>query len=233
VHQAPYLSRAQWTKYEVPAGEEAAGLLTQPTFLSLFSHPGRTSPTKRGVALNEIFLCSPTPPPPPDVDFSKVQDSTKGTVRGRLTDHMNNPGCSGCHRISDPPGFALERFDTMGQRRTQENGLPIDVSAELAGKSFSGATELGLLLRENPRAPACLVRNVYAYGAGHAPDPDDDEAYLRRQTTAFAKGGYRFPELLAQIATSDGFFKVVTPKAAAPPPVTVAEVSTARAGERQ
>jgi len=28
----------------------------------------------------------PTPDPPANVDFSKVQDSSKGTIRGRLLD---------------------------------------------------------------------------------------------------------------------------------------------------
>ena len=63
VYQVPYISTAAWTRYTVPADHDSAGVITQATFLALFSHPGRTSPTKRGVALNEIFLCSPTPTP--------------------------------------------------------------------------------------------------------------------------------------------------------------------------
>src|SRR5690606_40157291 len=66
-----------------------------------------SSPTRRGVKVHEIFMCEPTPDPPADVDFSKVQDSAKGTVRGRLLDHMENTGCTACHRRSDPPGLAL------------------------------------------------------------------------------------------------------------------------------
>ena len=76
-------------------------------------------------------MCQATPQPPANVDFSKVQDSTKGTVRGRLLDHMENEGCSGCHRRTDPIGLALEHFDGLGQLRTTENGMPIDVSAEI------------------------------------------------------------------------------------------------------
>ena len=39
-----------------------------------------------------------------------------------------------------------------------------------------------------------------------------DEAYLAAQTKAFVDSGYRFPELMAQIASSPEFFKVVVPK---------------------
>lgn len=211
VYQVPYVSTATWTKYTVPADHESAGVITQATFMALFSHPGRTSPTKRGVALNEIFLCSPTPTPPADVDFSKVRDSNEGTVRGRLNDHMNNPGCAGCHKVSDPIGLSLERFDSIGQPRTLDNGKPIDVSAELSGKKFEGATGLGQYLHDNPRAPSCLVRNVYAYGVGRAPE-DDERYYLKAQSAQFAANGYRYTALLAQIALSEDFFKVVAPK---------------------
>ena len=38
-----------------------SGILTQVSMLAMFSHPGRSSPTKRGVALMDIFLCEPTP----------------------------------------------------------------------------------------------------------------------------------------------------------------------------
>src|SRR5262245_62003568 len=93
VYKVPYLSRADWAPYTFPDSSERSGILTQVTFLSLFSHPGASSPTKRGIKINEIFKCSPTPEPPADVDFSKVQALDKGTVRTRLLDHMQNTGC--------------------------------------------------------------------------------------------------------------------------------------------
>ena len=70
----------------------AAAIVTQVSMLSMFSHPGRSSPTKRGVALMDIFLCEPTPTPPANVDFSVVND-TNGplkTVRERLMAHATN-----------------------------------------------------------------------------------------------------------------------------------------------
>jgi hypothetical protein len=162
--------------------------------------------------MNEIFLCQPTPDPPADVDFSKVQDSTKGTVRGRLLDHMQNPGCVGCHKPIDPPGLALEHFDGLGQLRTDENGQPIDVTAQLQNNvTVEGAKGLGKYLHDNPRVPACLVRNVFAYGVGRKADDAD---FIDARTKAFEKSGYRFPDLMSQIASSPEFLKAVIPEGA-------------------
>ncbi|HYM34656.1 MAG TPA: DUF1592 domain-containing protein, partial [Steroidobacteraceae bacterium] len=120
IYKVPYLSRQEWAKYTFPEDAERSGILTQIAFLSLFSHPGASSPTKRGIKVKEIFMCSPTPDPPADVDFSKVQALDKGTVRTRLLAHQENAGCSVCHRLSDPPGLALEHFDSIGQLRKLE-----------------------------------------------------------------------------------------------------------------
>ena len=210
VYRIPFASNNEWAPYTFPHSSERSGILTQVSFLSLFAHPGISSPTRRGIKALEIFMGEPTPEPPANVDFSKVHDSSKGTVRGRLLDHMNNKGCAGCHRRTDPPGLALEHFDGLGQLRTMENGMKIDVSAELDGVKFEGAQGLGKLLRDDPRVPASLVRNVYAYGVGRKTE-ERDEAYLSDQTRAFASNGYQLSDLMAQIASSPEFFRVVVP----------------------
>jgi hypothetical protein len=210
VYRIPFASNNEWAPYTFPESSERSGILTHVSFLALFAHPGTSSPTRRGIKALEIFMGEPTPDPPANVDFSKVQDSSKGTVRGRLLDHMNNKGCAGCHRRTDPPGLALEHFDGLGQLRTMENGMKIDVTADLDGVKFEGAQGLGKLLRDDPRVPASLARNVYAYGIGRKTD-DRDETFLSDQTRAFANGGYRLPDLMAQIASSPEFFRVVVP----------------------
>lgn len=212
VYNVPFLSAQAWAPYTFGASSERAGIVTQISFLALFSHPGTSSPTKRGIKVNEIFKCEPTPNPPADVDFSKVKDSSQGTVRGRLLDHMQNTGCTVCHRRSDPPGLALEHFDGLGQLRTSENGQPIDVSADLNGVKFTGADGLAKFLHDDPKVPACLVRNVYAYGIGRNPGVRDED-YLADQTKVFASNGYRVPDLMIQIASSSEFFKVTMPRA--------------------
>lgn len=215
VYKVPYPSTEDWASYTFPDSAERAGILTQVSFLALFSHPGGSSPTRRGVKVHEIFMCEPTPDPPADVDFSKVQAMANGTVRMRLLDHMENTGCTSCHRRSDPPGLALEHFDGLGQLRKYENGALIDVTAELEGKKFTGAQGLATYLHDEPKIPACLVRNVYAYATGRVPD-ERDEDYLADQTTAFANGNYRLADLMVQIASTPEFLKAVVPSGARP-----------------
>src|SRR5262249_33425710 len=175
VYRIPFASSGDWAAYTFPPSSERSGILTQASFLSLFAHPGTSSPTKRGIKMYEIFMCQATPDPPADVDFSRVQDSSKGTVRARLLDHMQNVGCAVCHRRTDPPGLALEHFDGLGQLRTIENGATIDVSAGINGVKFEGAQGLGQFLHDDPRVPDCLVRNVYAYAVGRETGAEDED----------------------------------------------------------
>ena len=171
VYKVPYLSKDKWAPYRFADDSGRAGVITQISFLSLFSHPAESSPTKRGVALNEIFLCQPTPPPPNNVDFTAVNPDGPNkakTVRLRLEAHVTNPVCAGCHTLVDPPGVALERFDTLGQYREREEGQLIDVHSQIGGKPFDGAVGLGQVLHDNPRASACVAKNLYATGTGRS-----------------------------------------------------------------
>ncbi|RAK66239.1 DUF1592 domain-containing protein [Phenylobacterium kunshanense] len=228
LYRVPFNSKGDWAAFTFPKDAERSGIITEATFLSLFAHPAASSPTRRGVKLHEIFMCEPTPDPPADVDFSKVQALETGTVRTRLLAHMENEGCAACHRVSDPVGLALEHFDGVGQRRTLENGQRIDVEAEINGVKFSAAPGLGLYLRQQQKIPACLVRNVYGYGVGRAPD-ERDEDYLADQTEAFASDGYRVPHMMVRIASSPEFFKVKLP-ARAKPATKVAAAATHEGG---
>jgi len=233
VYNVPFLSAGDWVPYTFPQSSERSGILTQVSFLSLFAHPGTSSPTRRGIKVHEIFMCTPTPDPPADVDFSKVQDSKAGTIRGRLLDHMQNTGCTACHRRSDPPGLALEHFDGLGQLRTTENGAPIDVSADLEGVKLVGAQGLAKYLHDAPKVPECLVRNVFAYGIGRKTGIKDED-YLADQTKAFVSNGYHVPDLMLQVASSPEFFKVAVPAGArsalsaetTTPPVQTAQSSS-------
>lgn len=215
VYRAPYTYDGEWTRYTFPPESGQSGVLTQATFMMLFSHPGRSSPTVRGVKLSEVFMCLHIPPPPGDVDFSKVRDSDAGTARQRLLQHATNVGCSSCHLLSDPPGLALENFDGVGQFRTMEGGQKIDVSVDWLGRKIDGPQGLGAIFHDDPKIPACLVRNIFAYGTGRTPDAAD-RAFIERQTAAFAAGGYKVPALIADIAASPEFYRAARAAPAVP-----------------
>jgi hypothetical protein len=214
IYKVPFNADSDWMPYEFPADAGRSGILTQATMLAMFSHPGRSSPTKRGVALMDIFLCSPTPSPPANVDFSVVNDVSNPklkTVRDRLLAHAGNPTCASCHTHSDPIGLSLEHFDSMGSARLQENGQTIDVSAKIGGKSFDGAVGLGQYLHDNPKVPACFARKLYSYGAGTSSE-DVETTSFKDAYKSFVDGGYRLRTLLKALATSPEFYRVAAPE---------------------
>jgi hypothetical protein len=206
-----------WTRYEIPPDSERIGLLTQIAFLASHAHPGRSSPTLRGKALRELLLCQTVPRPPPNVDFSLIEDpkSTMHTARERLVAHRANPVCAGCHKITDPIGLALENFDGAGQYRDTEKGTPIDASGSLDGRNFTDPKGLAQAVHDNPAVPVCMVRRAYAYGTGGSVRANDKTVlpYLNSQ---FAAAQYRFPDLLRSIALSRSFSHVTQGAGLAP-----------------
>lgn len=206
-----------WTPYTEPPDSPRAGLLSQISFLALHSHPTRSSPTLRGKALRELLLCQRVPPPPPNVDFSAVDNpnSPFNTQRERVAFHLKNPVCAGCHKIMDPMGLALENFDSSGRFREEERGAKIDASGTLDGKAFSGVVSLGNVLHDYPGLTSCLVQRLYSYGSGGAVGPEDKKT-LDYFNGRFAEAGYRVPDLLRTIALSNAFSEIVEPKSQAP-----------------
>ncbi len=204
----------EWVPYEFAEDSGRSGIVTQVAMLSMFSHPGQSSPTKRGVALNEIFLCEPTPTPPNNVDFSAVNDTTGPlkTKRERLMAHATDKTCSSCHSAIDPIGLSLEGFDTIAGRRDRENGQPIDVSATIKGKSFTGAVGLGKFLHDNPKYPACVARKLYAYANGLNSEEVETSAF-KGGYEAFKQSGYRLRALLKGLIMSPEFFRSAVPVA--------------------
>jgi len=203
IYTVPVAGRG-WTMHEFPAGDPRTGLLTHAGLLALHSHPGRTSPTLRGKAIQEALLCRKVPAPPANVSFAVVQDvnnATLKTTRARLKAHLDDEECATCHRVTDPVGLALEQFDGVGQHRVTERGEPIDASGEFGGKAFTDAVALGKLFHDNADVSSCAVRTAWRYATGRDPRPGDEAAVARLQA-AFPKLGYRMTDLMRAIALS-------------------------------
>lgn len=196
-----------WSAYTFPPDSPRAGLLSHVAFLAQHSHPGRSSPTFRGIGLREVLFCQEVPPPPPGVDFSEVINPAKGypTQRQRVAVHVENPSCAGCHRIMDPPGLALENFDGSGRFREMENGEVIDASGQLDGVEFQDVSGFFKAVRDNEAVPSCLAERLYSYGSG---GPLEERALLDFLIEDFSNGGYRVPELLRTIVTSKAYSRI-------------------------
>lgn len=230
-----YMKRVQnrngWEPYTFPAGDDRAGLFGQAGFLALYSHSGRSSPTLRGRAVRELLLCQPVPNPPGNVNFTVVQDTNNPvlrTARERLDAHATDPSCSGCHRITDPIGLTLEGFDGIGATRTSENGQAIDLGGVIDGKPFKGALGLGKTIASDPSLTDCAAQRVFEYTVGRP--ADNDGKAVAALSEAFAKSGYRFPDLMYRVATMPEAWRIVDAPLGAPAHVVAVTPTSPRNG---
>jgi len=104
-------------KVNLPAGSHRGGVMTHASVLKVTADGTRTSPVLRGKWILERILGKPPAPPPPDVPAIEPDIRGAVTIRQQLDKHRNTPACATCHIHIDPPGFALENFDPIGNWR--------------------------------------------------------------------------------------------------------------------
>ena len=192
------------------ADENRHGLLGHASILTVTSRPNRTSPVLRGKWILENVLGAPPPEPPPDVPALDENDASKQnrlSVRERLARHRENAVCAGCHAMIDPPGFALENFDAVGQWRARdEAAAPIDASGVLPdGTKFDGVSAFRAMLVKDPEAFATTVtRKLMTYALGRGLEPYDMPA-IRGVVREARPGGFKLSALVAGIVRSVPF----------------------------
>jgi hypothetical protein len=98
----------------------------------------------------------------------------------------------------------FEHFDSVGVWREEEEGGPVDSSGDLDGEPLDDARDLALVLADDPRVPACMVKQLYRHASGRLEVSSEARA-LRALTEHFEASGYRFRELLLALATSESF----------------------------
>jgi hypothetical protein len=113
----PGISGSSFQKVKLPAGSHRGGVMTQAAVLKVTADGTRTSPVLRGKWILERILGKPPAPPPPDVPAIEPDIRGATTIRQQLDKHRNTPACATCHIHIDPPGFALENFDPIGNWR--------------------------------------------------------------------------------------------------------------------
>jgi mono/diheme cytochrome c family protein len=186
------------------------GLLGQGSILSMTSVATRTSPVYRGKYVLTTFLNTPPPPAPPNVptlDESNKDSKIPKTVRAQLELHRKNQPCAGCHRVIDPPGFALENFDSVGQWRDKgPDGAPLDVAGVLAdGEQVNGPVALREAILSRPDAFVTVVTEkmlTYALGRGLEPA---DMPVVRRIVRKAAQNDYQLSSVIMGIVESAPF----------------------------
>ena len=220
----------EFDRVPFPAGSERAGLLGQTLFLALTAKPEDSSPTARGLFVREQFLCQHVPEPPAGVNtnLAPVTEDKPQTNRDRMSEHATNPSCATCHRLIDPIGFGLERFDAIGARREKfqlqfttgrrgEGGgrrapvktvsLDIDPAGYVAGipdSQFTSPSQLGAVLAKSVQCQECIVKQYFRYTVGRMETPAD-RPLIRKVLDDFRDSQFRFKELIVSLMRSRGF----------------------------
>jgi mono/diheme cytochrome c family protein len=191
-------------------GEDAprGGLLRQGSILLVTSYPTRTSPVIRGKWILDNLMGVPPPPPPANVPALDDVKTVKrnAPIRERLAEHRKNPTCAGCHRLTDPIGFALENYDAVGRWRTIEAGAPIDASGTLYdGTAFRGAAGLEKVILSRPEMFVhTLSEKLLTFAIGRGVEYYDAAA-LRKIVRDARAQDYRFSSIVLGVVNSTPF----------------------------
>ena len=213
-------------KVTLPADSVRGGLLTQASILKVTANGTTTSPVPRGNFVLANLLGQPAPPPPPGV--AGLEPDTRGTttIREQLEAHRSNPVCGSCHRVIDPPGFALESFNPIGGFRTNYRasggwtthgiyevplpyleGPPVDPSSVTPdGHAFAGIQEYKRILLEQQldQVARHVTSQLLVFGTGAEiafADRDAVEQILVRRRDA----GYPIRTMIHDVVESDVF----------------------------
>ena len=204
----PHVYGSRFRRVDLNDDSVRGGLLRHGSILTVTSFANRTSPVVRGNWVLGNLLGVPPPPPPPDVpDLPEAKIVARELpMRERLSAHRDNPACSGCHRLMDPVGFALENYDAIGRWRTVDSGFPIDASGELwDGTPLGGVRELESAMLARPELfLTTLTEKLLVFGTGRgvtATDAPAVRAILRRAEA----DGYRLSSLIQAVVASDPF----------------------------
>ena len=222
----PGIEGQQMRKVTLPADSPRGGLLTQASVLKITANGTTTSPVPRGNFVLANLLGQPAPPPPAGV--GAIEPDTRGTttIREQLDAHRSSPVCASCHRVIDPPGFALESFDPIGGFRTNyrisrdesegrrvrfapryQEGPSVDASGLTPeGDAFAGIDEYKRLLlqQELDQVARHLASSLLAFSTGaeiEFADRDEVERILEQGRDR----GYPLKTMIHQVVQSDLF----------------------------
>lgn len=196
----PPVEGSAMRKVSLAVDSVRGGVLTHGSVLKVTANGSETSPVLRGAWILNTIVGRPPPPPPPNA--GAIEPDTRGTttIREQLLKHQAVPTCASCHRQIDPPGFALEAFDPIGQYRTNYrtteigevlkgvtfNGRPVsyrkgpvvDASGQTNdGRSFSDIREYKRLLVADPESIAGnLAAKLATFATGQKAGPADAKA---------------------------------------------------------
>jgi Protein of unknown function (DUF1585)/Protein of unknown function (DUF1588) len=127
------------------------------------------------------------------------------STRERFEAHRNKAACYSCHVRLDPPGFALERFDAIGQWRDTDGGQAVDDRAEWNGQPFDGPAGYKAALMQNPHEfTRGFIEHLISYALGRKLEVFDMPAIAEIEQ-ATQSDGFKFSRILIEIVKSYPF----------------------------
>jgi hypothetical protein len=189
------------------------GFLTRVGFLSTFSHDDSTSPILRGAFISGRILGIPSGTPDPSFLGMKPPPANYTTNR-EATEALTNPApCNSCHTTKiNPPGFVLERYDTVGSWQDKDPlGGDINSTADVVlslgpeiKKTISTPAELMAEIAQLPRAQRNYAQYWVAFATGRGPN-GNDACTVDQLAASTANAGYSIASMMADYAQTDSF----------------------------
>ena len=139
--------------------------------------------------------------------MGRIRDpAAKLTLRQRLEQHRNQPGCVKCHEKIDPWGVPFEEFDAIGMRK---NPKGLDASSELPdGTQVAGFEALRTYLTGDhmDQVAYAFIKHLATYGLGRSLSFHEQDE-LKKQCLTLKPGGYKTRDMIHWLVKSDLFLK--------------------------
>jgi mono/diheme cytochrome c family protein len=183
---------------------ELGGLLTEAAIMSGLSDGRESNPVKRGAWLARKIIAEPPADPPPNVPALK-EDKAGLTLRQRIEQHRDQPGCRQCHAKIDPWGIAFEQFDAGGRLKAQ----PVDAKSTLPDKTeIDGANDLKQYLAEDriDQVAFSFLKHLTTYATGRTLTYSE-LAWLKQDSLKLKASGYRMQDMFRYVVDSKMFLE--------------------------
>ncbi len=200
----------QWVRVDDAQRWNRGGILTMAAFLTKNASGLRTSPVRRGYWVVKRVLGEYIPPPPAVVPELPKDEKALGdkTLRQALSQHRDNPACSGCHARFDSYGLVFEGFGPIGElRKYDQGGKPVDTAAPFPGGiEKSGVPGLQEYIKSKRQQDFLdtFGRKLTTYALGRTLQPSDD-ILLANIQTRLRTTDYKIGSMIEAIVTSRQF----------------------------
>lgn len=225
LYGVPGVSGSELRQVHLPADAHRGGVMTHASVLKVTADGTRTSPVLRGAWVLDRILGTPPAPPPPNTPAIEPDIRGATTIREQLDKHRHTPACATCHRHIDPPGFALESFDPIGNWRdfyrvtARSKAGPIDLpygsgrpvyrgpDVELGGQTVSGQQFetiddfKRILLEDQKQITRSLTRKLLVYATG-AEIQFADREVVEQIVDNLSEANFGFRSLIHQVVQS-------------------------------